>query len=97
MIWLTCAFAIWGNLVLAYLCFLVSSAKCPDIMAPVVESLLFEPGLGCKMEEHRKNARPSSREKHEEGLARKAKDKGREKGDKRRKHQPRKRRRPDKE
>jgi hypothetical protein len=45
-------------------------------------------------EEHQKNARPSSREKHQEGQARKRQDAGREKGDQRRKGQQRKRRRP---
>jgi len=48
-------------------------------------------------EEHRKNARPSTRANHDEGQARKRKDAGREKGDKRRKVQQRKRRRPQKE
>ena len=47
--------------------------------------------------EHQKNARPSSRGKHEEGQARKLKDKGKEKADKRRKKQQRKRPRPQKE
>jgi hypothetical protein len=45
-------------------------------------------------EEHQKNARPSSRERHEEGQTRKRRDAGREKGDVRRKRQQRKRRRP---
>jgi hypothetical protein len=45
-------------------------------------------------EEHKKNARPSSRGKHEIGQARKKKDAGKEKGDQRRKRQQRKRRRP---
>ncbi len=45
-------------------------------------------------EEHQKNARPSSREKHEEGQTRKQKDAGGEKGDKRRTKQRRKRPRP---
>lgn len=45
-------------------------------------------------EEHKKNARPSSREKHEQGQSRKRKDAGGEKGDKRRKKQQRKRPRP---
>ena len=44
-------------------------------------------------EEHSRNARPSSREKHQEGQARKRKDTGGEKGDKRRKRQERKRKR----
>jgi hypothetical protein len=44
-------------------------------------------------EEHKKNARSSSREKHEQGQARKSKDAWGEKGDKRRKKQQRKRRR----
>jgi hypothetical protein len=42
-------------------------------------------------EEHQKNARPSTREKHEEGQTRKDRDAGKEKGDKRRKRQTRKR------
>jgi hypothetical protein len=42
-------------------------------------------------EEHKKNARPSSREKHEEGQARKRRDSGKEKGDVRRKRRNRKR------
>jgi len=46
-------------------------------------------------EEHQKNARPSSREKHEKGQSRKRKDAQGEKGDKRRKKQQRKRRRPE--
>jgi hypothetical protein len=45
-------------------------------------------------EEHEKNARPSSREKHQKGQAMKQRDAGGEKGDKRRKKQQRKRRRP---
>ena len=45
-------------------------------------------------EEHKKNARPSSRGKHEAGQARKRRDAGGEMGDKRRKRQQRKRRRP---
>ncbi len=48
-------------------------------------------------EEHRKNARESNRQKHEEGQARKRRDKGGEKGDARRHRQQRKRQRPDKE
>jgi hypothetical protein len=48
-------------------------------------------------EEHKKNARPSSRGKHEKGQARKKRDSDGEKGDKRRKKQQRKRRRPDQE
>jgi hypothetical protein len=44
-------------------------------------------------EEHRKNARPSSRGKHEKGQARQQRDAGGEKGDKRRRRQQRKRRR----
>jgi hypothetical protein len=48
-------------------------------------------------EEYHKNARPSSREKHEQGQARKRKDAGREKGDTRRKRQQRKRARPPQE
>lgn len=48
-------------------------------------------------EEHRKNSRPSTREPHEEGQARKRKDAGREKGDEQRKKQQRKRARPQKE
>ena len=43
-------------------------------------------------DDHRKNARPSNREKHEKGQARKRKDAGKEKGDLRRKKQQRKRR-----
>jgi len=47
-------------------------------------------------DEHTKNARPSSREQHEEGQNRKKKDAGRgEKGDKRRKQARRKRSRPE--
>jgi hypothetical protein len=49
------------------------------------------------MGEHEKNARPSSREAHEEGQARKQRDAGNEKGDKRRKRQQRKRPRPKEE
>jgi hypothetical protein len=45
-------------------------------------------------EEHKKNARKSSRAKHEKGQARKRKDAGNEKGDERRRHQQRKGRRP---
>jgi hypothetical protein len=45
-------------------------------------------------EEHHKNARPSSRGKHQKGQARKRKDAGGEKGDARRKRQQRRRRRP---
>jgi hypothetical protein len=48
-------------------------------------------------EEHKKNARPSSREQHEKGQARKQRDTGGEKGDKRRRRQQRKRRRPEQE
>ena len=45
------------------------------------------------MGEHRKNARPSSQQKHEEGQTRVERDKpGGESGDKRREHAPRKRR-----
>ena len=44
-------------------------------------------------EEHKKNARPSSRGKHEKGQGRKQRDAGGEKGDKRRKKQHRKRKR----
>jgi hypothetical protein len=42
-------------------------------------------------EEHKKNARPSSREKHTKGQARKSQDAGGEKGDRRRKKQQQKR------
>lgn len=45
-------------------------------------------------EEHKKNARPSSRGKHEKGQARKQRDAGGEKGDQKRKKQQRKRPRP---
>ena len=45
-------------------------------------------------EEHQKNARPSTRGKHEKGQARKRQDASGEKGDRRRKKQQRKRRRP---
>ncbi len=48
-------------------------------------------------EEHKKNARPSSRGKHEKGQTRKQRDAGGEKGDKRRKKQQRKRKRPPQE
>lgn len=48
-------------------------------------------------EEHLTNARPSNREKHEEGQARKRKDAATEKGDKRRTRQHRKRSRPQEE
>jgi hypothetical protein len=48
-------------------------------------------------EEHKKNARPSSRGKHEKGQSRKRKDAGGEKGDRRRKKQQRKRPRPPQE
>lgn len=45
-------------------------------------------------EKHQKNATPSNREKHQHGQARKKKDAGGEKGDKRRSKQQRKRPRP---
>ena len=45
-------------------------------------------------EEHKKNARSSSRGKHEKGQARKQKDASGEKGDKRRKKEQRTRPRP---
>ena len=45
-------------------------------------------------EEHQKNARPSTREDHDEGQARKERDAGKEKGDKKRQRQQRKRPRP---
>jgi hypothetical protein len=48
-------------------------------------------------EEHTKNARPSTREGHEEGRARTKRDQKGEKADKRRKHPPRKRQRPQNE
>jgi hypothetical protein len=48
-------------------------------------------------EEHQKNARPSTRVDHEEGQARKQRDAGTEKGDKRRSKQQRKRPRPQEE
>jgi hypothetical protein len=46
--------------------------------------------------EHRKNARPSTWEKHTKGKARRQRDQGGEKADRRRTHGPRKRRRPGK-
>lgn len=47
--------------------------------------------------EHHKNARPSTRGKHEQGQARKRKDAGAEKKDTQHKKQQRKRRRPQRE
>jgi len=45
-------------------------------------------------EDHRKNARSSTREDHEEGQSRKRRDAGSEKGDEKRTRQQRKRSRP---